>query len=378
MTVLVVGAGWSGAVVAHALHEVGIGVEVVEQSSVVGGHARCELLNGVVYEPNGAHIFHTSDAAVARFVQRFGMVRSYEHRVLAEVYLREDDDAPVFLSWPPQVEELRALPDWSLIERELAALPEEPQGDDFESWVISLMGEHLYSLFVEHYTRKQWGCEPSELSSRFAPRRVDLRDDGNTRLFRDTWEFFPENGVNSVIEALLVPIPVACGVTMTAESLADLMPRPDAIVITAPLDDMVDRPGALDWRGIRMVSRYVPTAGLDDTRTAAYVVNHPSPRVPYTRTVETKHATGQQVQGTVVSEEHPGAPARHYPVPTIDGRNERLNLDLQAQIRDRLEPVPVFFCGRLATYRYIDQDEAIARAFECAAEVEQCLAGGSA
>ena len=38
------------------------------------------------------------------------------------------------------------------------------------------------------------------------------------------------------------------------------------------------------------------------------------------RTVETKHASGQLIHGTVVSEEYPGSPARHYPVPTIDRR----------------------------------------------------------
>jgi UDP-galactopyranose mutase len=237
MRVVVVGAGWSGAVVARELHDAGVDVLVVERAEVVGGHSRAEVLNGVVYEPNGAHIFHTSNRRVAEYVQRFGMVRPYEHRVLTEVYLRDDDDEPTLLSWPPQVEELKALPDWPLIERELAELPEQPA---------------------------------------------------------------------------------------------------DAVVVTAPLDDFLGRPGELAWRGIRMVSRYVPTDTPDGTVTAAYVVNRPSERVPYTRTVETKHASGQQVGGTVVSEEHPGAPARHYPVPTVDGRYEERNAELQQEVRERL------------------------------------------
>ena len=373
MTVLVVGAGWSGAVVARSLHDRGIDVHVIERADVVGGHARSETLNGVVYEPNGAHIFHTSDGRVAEYVQRFGMARPYEHRVLTEVFLREDDETSRLLSWPPQLEELRALPDWPVIERELAARPAEPTGDDFESWVVSLMGRHLYRLFIEGYTRKQWGCEPSELSSRFAPKRVDLRDDGNTRLFRDTWEFFPAEGANSVIEEILAPVPVTCGVELTADDLAGLVPRPTAVVVTAPLDDFLGRPGELAWRGIRMVSRYTPTDDDDATVTPAYVVNRPSARVPYTRTVETKHASGQRIAGTVVSEEHPGAPARHYPVPTLDGANEAHNRSLQEDVRLRLDGIDVHFCGRLATYTYIDQDQAIARAFACADAVARQL-----
>jgi UDP-galactopyranose mutase len=377
VTVLVVGAGWSGAVVARELHEAGVDVHVVESAQVVGGHARCEVLNGVVYEPNGAHIFHTSNERVASYVQRFGMTRPYEHRVLTEVYLRDDDEEPVLLSWPPQKAELRELPDWPLIERELAELPATPGGDDFETWVVSLMGRHLYRLFIEGYTRKQWGCEPSELSSRFAPKRVDLRDDGYTRLFRDTWEFFPEEGASSAIEAILRPVQVTCGVDVGIDDLYDVVGRPDAVVITAPLDDLLGVDDALEWRGIHMVSRYIPTVADDSTVTPAYVVNRPSPRVPFTRTVETKHATGQRIAGTVVSEEHPGAPVRHYPLPTVDRRNERRNEELQAEVRARNEGVPTFFCGRLSTYTYIDQDQAIERAFACAEDVGAVLAGAA-
>lgn len=366
MTVLVIGAGWSGAVVARELHDRGVPVHVVERSEVVGGHSRCEVLNGVVYEPNGAHIFHTSSRTAAEYVQRFGVSRTYEHRVLTEVFLRPDDDTPRLMSWPPQISELRELPDWPRIERELASLPSQPEGDDFEEWVVSLMGRHLYELFIEGYTKKQWGCHPSELSSRFAPKRVDLRDDGYTRLFRDTWEFFPSDGVNDVIEAILAPVPVTCGVEVAVDDVESLVGRPAAVVVTAPLDDFVGEPGSLAWRGIHMVSRYVPTDTMAGTVTPAYVVNRPSLRVPFTRTVETKHATGQEVKGTVVSEEFPGAAARHYPVPTLDGRNERLNETLQGRIRERLDGIPVYFCGRLSTYTYIDQDQAIDRAIACA------------
>jgi UDP-galactopyranose mutase len=362
-------------VVARALHDAGIEVHVAERDMVVGGHARAEVLNGVVYEPNGAHIFHTSDATVAAYVQRFGLTRTYEHRVLTEVYLRDDDDEPVLLSWPPQVAELRELPDWPLIERELAALPAQPEGDDFETWTVSLMGRHLYRLFIENYTRKQWGCDPSELSSRFAPKRVDLRDDGYTRLFRDTWEFFAPNGVNSVIESILAPVPVTCGADIDVDSIDDVVGRPRAVVITAPLDDFTGKPGTLAWRGIHMRSRYEPTERPGDTATPAYVVNRPSARVPYTRTVETKHASGQQICGTVVSEEHPGAPVRHYPVPTPDSRHEKVNAELQQLVTARNEGTPTFFCGRLSTYTYIDQDQAIHRALACAADVIQALEG---
>ena len=57
---------------------------------------------------------------------------------------------------------------------------------------------------------------------------------------------------------------------------------------------------------------------------------------------------------------------------TVDGRYEARNLELQQEVRERLSNVQVHFCGRLSTYTYIDQDQAIDRAFTC---VEGILGG---
>jgi UDP-galactopyranose mutase len=369
--VLVVGAGWSGAVVAERLAAAGLDVHVYERTMAAGGHARAERLNGVVFEPNGAHIFHTSNEVVARYVMRFGMNRSYEHSVAARVHVYPEE-APRLLSWPPQVGELRELPIWRSIERELAALPARPTGDDLESYAISLMGATLYRLFVKGYTRKQWGRDPKDLSSRFAPKRIDLRRDGNRRLFTDKWEFFPSGGVNSVVERILAAVSVAYGVEVDLAFLLEHERGHDAFVITSPLDALLGRDGELEWRGIRLESTYHPQVDEAGTLTDAYVVNWPDERYAFTRSIETKQATGQAILGTVVSHEYPGAATRHYPVPTLDGRNERRNEELKQEIAAALAR-PVFFCGRLADYVYINQDEAIARAMKCSEDVVRTL-----
>ena len=373
--VAVVGAGWAGAVTAERLGAGGVDVEVFERAANVGGHSRSETLNGVVYEPNGAHIFHTSNEDVADYVQRFGLRRPYGHAVKAQVHIG-GDDALTLLSWPPQLEELRELPVWPTVEAELAELPKEPAGEDFETFVKSLMGTTLYNLFIRDYTAKQWGRPATELSSSFAPKRVELRDDGYRRLFRDRWEFFPAEGMNSVIEAVLAKSSVTCGAELLLDDLAGMQSDFDAIVITAPLDRLLGQDGELEWRGIHLRSRYVPVDGPEDTLTAAYVVNWPDARYPFTRTVETKHATGQRINGTVVSEEYPGAPARHYPVPTVDRRFEKLNERYKDEVRAALDR-PVYFCGRLANYLYINQDQAIEQGFACSGEVLGDLVGAA-
>lgn len=376
--VIIVGAGWAGAVVAHSLAAAGVPVEVLERSRVIGGHSRVESLCGVTYEPNGPHILHTTNGKVAQFLKGLGLERPYRFQPLTEI---EDGYGDlVLMSWPIQLDELENLPDWPQIKRELTDLPETPTGYDFESYAVSLMGRRLYELFIEGYTRKQWGCEPNTLSSSFAPKRIDLRRDGNRDLFRDCWQSFPLEGVNAAIESLLRRVSVTCGADMTAADLEGT--DASAIVVTAAIDDFAGMPDALPWRGVHLRSRYYP-CDIDEamlrntecmaTETPAYVINRPSMSVPYTRTIETKHASGQNIHGTVVSEEYPGAAAKHYPIADLYGKNAKTNDYLQAEVRTMLAPVPVFFRGRLATYRYINQDEAIADAWACADEVLACV-----
>ena len=372
----IVGAGWTGAVAGRLLTGSGFAVEVLEKTGVVGGHSRAETMNGVVYEPNGAHIFHTSNAAVNQFVNAHGLTRPYDHKVLTEVFLSpdDDDDEGHLLSWPPQVDELKELPVWPTVEHELASLPPEPVGDNFEDYVVSMMGRTLYDLFIRDYTAKQWGRPATELSARFAPKRVELRRDGHRGLFRDRWQYFPPNGINEVIESVLSTVAVTLDTDITVDDADRLGQDYDAVIITAALDDFARCPGELEWRGIEMRSSHSPTDDPGGVLTPAYVTNRPSTRVPYTRTVETKHATEQQIAGTVVSEEMPGAPRRHYPVLTADGANERRNSELANEIAEQFD-IPVYFAGRLATYRYINQDEAIADAMAVADRVAAELSG---
>lgn len=362
MTVGIIGAGWSGATAARYLTDNGIDVHVIEATTGVGGNARTETIEGVVYEPFGPHIFHTADTDVIEFVRRFGLTRPFEHSVVTEILPDGPEGERLILSWPPQVDELEHLPQWPTIRDEINDLP--PPGDNFEATAVSKLGRTVYNLFVRDYTRKQWGREPSELAADLAP-GLELRRDGYKRLFKDPYEVFPRQGYTSIIESILYGLPITLGWAVTVEDLDELARMFDALIITAPLDLFTNQPDILAWRGIRNVARFYPDVDPTETLTPAYVVNRPDPAVPYTRTAETKHATKQSINGTVVCEEHPGSPARHYPVPTPDRRYAKINRGLQDEIKAETR-IPVRFTGRLAQYRYINQDQAIRGAIRAA------------
>ena len=80
MKALIVGSGWAGASCNYMLKKHNVESHLFEQKNVVGGHSRSEIINNVIYEPNGPHIFHTSNKEVNDFVNEFGMKRKYSHQ----------------------------------------------------------------------------------------------------------------------------------------------------------------------------------------------------------------------------------------------------------------------------------------------------------
>ena len=216
------------------------------------------------------------------------------------------DGEPRHFSWPLQLGELSALPQWPRIRAELAARPPVPATSNFETYCVSLLGETLYRLFVYHYTVKQWGVPPRTLAAEIGARRVHLREDGDGRLYRDVWECFWPDGANPVVEAVLAGIPVHLGGGVPRRSRHRAVPGFDAAVVTAPLDAFAGETTALPWRGIRVEARYCDTDEPDGTATRAYTVNQPDPDVPFTRTVETKHASGQRIRVPSSARSTPG------------------------------------------------------------------------
>jgi len=351
---LVVGSGLTGATAARKLHEAGWDVLVSESSHVWGGNVRGDRLNGIEYEPHGAHISHTDDEEVAAFLRKHCEMLPYRHRVKTEVNDR-------LLSWPPQVDELRKLPEWPTIQAELEALPPVPDVANFETYAVSIMGTTLYDWFCRPYTVKQWGCDPTELSASFAPKRIGLRSDGYTDLFYDRWQGWPLGGWVTLIDSLLAPLDVALSSPLTVDNINPT--EWDTIVVTAALDDFLGLE-SLPWRGVRLEHRWVP--GVEGTYLEAGVVNHPGLDQEYTRRIETKHMSGQAGvrTGTVISTEYPGADARHYPIDDVEGANRHRANNYIRTLYDALpNAIPA---GRLATYTYIDTDQAVRQGINAA------------
>ena len=82
--ILIVGAGFSGAVIARELADAGQPVCVIDRRNHLGGNAHDHVNeHGIRIHSYGPHIFHTANEAVWRWLSRFTDWLPYQHRVKA-------------------------------------------------------------------------------------------------------------------------------------------------------------------------------------------------------------------------------------------------------------------------------------------------------
>ncbi|HEV2752675.1 MAG TPA: FAD-dependent oxidoreductase [Solirubrobacteraceae bacterium] len=374
-TVLIVGAGLTGCTLAYRLAQQGVGSVLLERGEVPGGLIRSEHMGGVLYEPHGSHIFHTEDQEVWELANAMTPFNDYRHRVDINVEGR-------ILNWPILVSDIDRQSRGEEIKAELEARRDvdaaaRAEASNFEEWCLELMGPILYERYIKPYTEKQWGRPARTLSAQWAPRRVSVRWDNDPYLFPDPYQGWPAgpNGYTDLIDGLLDHelIGLRTGIDVTLEDLESHAREVEAnsIVLTCPLDVFAgERFGRLDWRGIIVRNVHIPHV---EHAQGAMVGNYPGLEYPFIRIHETKHASRQQCEGTVLGFEFTNAPTRYYPIELPE--NRALNDRYQDFLRAEIGPERVHFAGRLANYLYIDMDDCMRQALDASVEVLDGLRG---
>ena len=352
--VLIVGAGFSGSVVARELAERGYDVLVIDKREHIGGNAYDRVdAHGILIHPYGPHIFHTNAERIAEYLSQFTEWRPYEHRVLAKV---EDKLVPI----PINIDTVNALYGLDLDEDTIQAFYDsvrEPREKirTSEDVVVNAVGQDLYEKFFRGYTRKQWGLDPSELNASVAA-RVPTRTNRDDRYFTDKFQKMPAEGYTKMFERMLdhPNITVELGA-----DFFDIRERVEArhIVYTGPVDAFYAHCyGHLPYRSLRFEHEHLPDT---EWYQAVGTVNFPNDYA-YTRTTEFKHLTGQQHRGTSLVREYPQADGDpYYPVPRPE--NELLFKRYEALAEQEQD---VTFVGRLAQYRYYNMDQCVGAALK--------------
>jgi UDP-galactopyranose mutase len=352
--VLIVGAGFAGAVMAERIAAgSGKSVLVIDKRDHIGGNAYDHHdAAGVLVHKYGPHIFHTNSQQIVDYLSRFTGWRPYEHRVLAEV---DGQLVPM----PINRTTLNRLYGLDLPDEEAAAAylksvaVDVPEIRTSRDTVVAQVGEDLYAKFFEGYTRKQWGVDPSELDKSVAA-RVPARTNTDDRYFTDRFQCMPDKGYTAMFRAMLDHPRIH---VRTGLGYGDLPTGItwDHMVWTGPIDEFFNhRLGHLPYRSLRFEHETLP---VEQAQPVA-VVNYPDYDVPYTRITEYKHLTGQKAPVTSITREYPadeGDP--YYPIPNPAAQETYRRYATLAR-----ECSNVTFVGRLATYRYYNMDQIVGQA----------------
>lgn len=326
--VLVVGCGFSGAVIARVLAENNLQVDIVDRREHIGGNAY-DLLNeqGIRIHKYGPHLFHTSNEKVVRWLSRFTEWLSYKHRV-------------------------KAL----LADGRHVTLPVNKETADMVGH------ENIIDVFFRPYTRKMWGIELEQLDSSILE-RVPVRDDFNEFYFpNDSFQALPKDGYTALFQRMLdhPRIRISLGVAFHKSMEAEY----NHVFNSMPIDEYFDYElGELPYRSIKFHHLTLPMPAALPVATVNFTHDG-----PYTRVTEWKKLPGHgdSMTHTALTFEEPcdykdNQMERYYPVKDRGG----VNLERYRQYKAKV-PGHMTFMGRCGQYAYLDMHQAISSALAVA------------
>lgn len=355
---LVVGAGFSGAVIARKLAEFGFQVICIDKRNHIAGncHTERDLETNVMEHKYGPHIFNTNDKVVWDYVNSFGDIMPFKNKVIA------DTDKGMF-SMPMNLLTINQFFNTKLTPKTVEAylknkqeIIESPQ--NFEEQALAFLGQELYDNFFYGYTKKQWGCSPKELPAAIL-KRLPIRFNYDDNYYNSKYQGIPKNGYTSLIQNILdhKNIKVRLNTTYNKQEKSNYK----HVFYTGPIDSYLDcKHGKLGYRTV-----YFEKEIYTEDYQGNAVVNYCSKDVPYTRIHEHKHfAPWETHNKTIVVKEFSKETLKndepYYPKRLVG------DMVVLEKYKDELRELKdnVSFVGRLATYRYMDMDKVIKEALE--------------
>lgn len=360
---LIVGAGLYGAVFAQQAIAHGKSVLIIDKRDHIGGNIYTENIEGINVHKYGAHIFHTNNTAVWKYITQFAEFNRYINSPVAnyhgELYSLPFNMYTFHKMWGVVTpSEAKA----KIEEQRSATGIEEPK--NLEEQAISLVGTDIYEKLIKGYTEKQWGRPCTELPP-FIIKRLPVRLTFDNNYFNALYQGIPIGGYTEMVTKMLCGAELQLGVDYLANK-TELDAMVKSIIYTGSIDAYFHYClGELQYRSVKFETELMQT----DNYQGNAVINYTDKETPYTRIIEHKwfefgkNLNGDDIPRTVISREYSSewksGDEPYYPV------NDDKNNKLYQKYKDlAVKEENVIFGGRLGEYKYYDMDAVIAVALE--------------
>lgn len=367
----IVGAGFSGAIIANKLANSGYQVTVYDTRNHLAGncHTERDSATDVMVHVYGPHIFHTSNEVVWNYIQQFDEFMPFINRVKA-LYNERVYSLPINLmtinaffgkNLTPKTAAkfIATLGDKSIV---------DPQS--FEEQALHFVGKDLYEAFFKGYTQKQWGLHPSELPASIL-KRLPIRFNYDDNYYASKFQGIPKNGYSHIVENMLDHPNIT--VHLSTAFTRDMADSYDHVFYSGPIDAWFSYgEGRLGYRTLDFeVERH-----KGDYQGNA-VINYCNESTPYTRISEHKHFSPWEAhEKTLIYKEHSRlyeeGDTPYYPIRLVKDKSLLTRYVALAKNEKNIT-----FVGRLGTYRYLDMHVTIAEALDVAEHfIEQLKSNG--
>lgn len=357
--ILIIGAGISGAVLAERYASIGKKVLILEKRNHIGGNCFDYIdENGILVSKYGAHLFHTQEEEVWKYVNRFGEWYNWEHKVIAKVDGKMVP-IPVNITTVNQIFDLN-ISNTKEMENWLAANNEPfDNPKNGKEAVLDKVGSVLYEKMFRHYTKKQWDKFPEELDASVL-NRIPVRTNFDDRYFSDKYQALPKGGFTKLFKNILSHPNIHVELDTDFFDVKDTISGYDKLFYTGPIDRFFEFKHSLEdkleYRSINFVSETVDKELFQENS----VVNYPGMEVDFTRIIEYKHFGNQKSEKTTIVREYTvdtGEP--YYPVP--NEKNQKIYNKYKEEAKQLKD---IYFVGRLANYKYFNMDQAFKNALD--------------
>lgn len=300
---IIVGSGLYGAIFAHEARKRGKKVKIIEKRANVGGNVYTEKVEGIIVHKYGAHIFHTNNKRVWRYITKFAEFNRFTNSPVAN-YKGE------LYSLPFNMYTFNKM--WGVITPEeaknkIASQRKEVIGEpqNLEEQAISLVGRDIYEKLIKGYTEKQWGRECRELP-KFIIKRLPVRYTFDNNYFNALYQGIPVGGYTKLIENILGDVEVELN-TDYLENKKKFNEMADKVIYTGPVDAYFEYElGCLEYRSVRFENELLDIPNFQGNA----AVNYTDKETPWTRIIEHKwfefgkDENGNDLPKTIISREY--------------------------------------------------------------------------
>ncbi|MEO6490917.1 MAG: UDP-galactopyranose mutase [Ferruginibacter sp.] len=359
---LIIGSGFSGCVLANCLvNKMDCKVDIWDERGHMGGncHTSRDEKTGIMVHRYGPHIFNTDKKEIWEYVNSFGEFKPYVHRVKAlsngKVY-----SLPVNLFTINQFFNKNFNPQEAKEFLETQADTSITDAKNFEEQALKFIGKDLYKAFFYGYTKKQWGCEPTELPASII-KRIPVRFNYDDNYHNNTYTGIPVDGYTAIMQKMTDHPGIKISLNKKFDP-ADDVTQYDHVFYTGPLDAYFNySEGRLGYRTVTFEQHYA-----EGDHQGVSQMNYCDEEVPYTRVAEHKHFTPWEKHEKTVYFKEFSKETGKDDLPYYPKRLAEDKIILEKYRKQAGSLKGISFLGRLATYRYMDMHHVIGEAMQFA------------